>query len=294
MKNILLLFIMAGATAVYSQSKSYDYAYTNKKGICVYSVADKMEAFVIKDGTDPCISSDGKKLAYTVNAKDGTRFIRVIDLNTKAKTTLNTNNNNCYGAIWSPDGKWIAYNVEIDNKWTIAVIDVNNTGPKVLGGKINDCYSPVWLTNSKGIVVQNMAKVFVLDLSGNIIISYNLKDLEGGMPELKDGVGESSSDKFIITNDNKKIVFSCEVNDPSIASKDGPPSAVFIYDIDNKKTSRLSPKGYVAGEVIIKGNNVLFAASKGNSPISNIYSVDMYGRNFKLLFPGCVDISAKN
>jgi TolB protein len=291
MKNILLLFLVISTSAVYSQSKTYDYAYTNKKGICVYSVADKKEYPVVKNGADPCISPDGKKVAYTVNGKGSQRFIKIMDLTSKAVITLNTQNDNCYGAVWSPDGKLIVYNADIDNKWCIEVIGSNNTGPKVLSGKINDSYSPVWLANSKNVAVQDMAKVFVLDISGNVITVYDMKDLQGGLPELKDGVGSSSFDQFVIANDNAKIVFSSETDEPG---ENGPPSAIFIYDIASKKTLRLSPKGYDAGHIIIKGNNALFTASKHNSSVASIYMVDMDGRNFKLLFPGCTDISAKN
>jgi TolB protein len=291
MKNILLLLFMTSASAVYSQSKSYDYAYSNKKGICVYSAADKKEYLVVKNGADPYISPDGTKLAYTVNGKDSQRFIKIIDLTTKAITTLNTQNDNCYGAVWSPDGKFIVYNADINNKWSIEVIGSNNDEPKVLSGKINDSYSPEWLANSKSIAVQDMAKIFVLDLSGNVMTVYDMKDLQGGLPELKDGVGSSSFDQFVITDNNAKIVFSSETDEPG---ENGPPSAIFIYDIASKKTLRLSPKGYDAGHIIIKDNIVLFTASKHNSSIASIYSVDMDSKNFKLLFPGCTDISAKN
>ena len=43
MKNILLLLLFFGVAAVSAQPKTYDYAYLNKKGICVYSIANKME-----------------------------------------------------------------------------------------------------------------------------------------------------------------------------------------------------------------------------------------------------------
>ena len=138
------------ASQLFAQPKSYDYAYINQRGICVYSNADKKEYFILKDGADPCISPDGTKLAYTVNLKNGNRAIAVIDLNTKAKISLITHNDNCYGPKWSPDGKWIAYNAFLGSKWSIAVIGANNTGARLLGKNAEDVYSPEWLANSEG------------------------------------------------------------------------------------------------------------------------------------------------
>ena len=286
MKNILLLLSMIITIGVYGQSKSYDYAYMNKKGICVYSVADKKEVLITKKGQDPYISPDGKKLAYSSSNDKGDRFIDVVDLNTRRKIILNTQNNNSYGPVWSPDGGLIAYN-SFDSKnakWYIALIDSGNTNLRILTGQIENSYVPSWLANSQNVVAQNLDNVYVVNLSGDIIKSYKIADLSKAM-------GASSSDRFIFTDDNKKIVFSEDVDEPG--ESDGPPSAVFVYDIANKSTLRLSPKGYFANEVFVKGNKVLFTASKLNSRVQNVFSVDVNGKNFKVLFPGCSSVSAK-
>ena len=112
MKPILLLLLLICTSQIYGQGKSYDYCYQNKKSICVYSIADKQEQVIVKEGgTDPCISPDGKKVAYTINSKGDTRTVGIIDLNSKQKITLKTNSRNCFGPVWSPDGKYIAYSV---------------------------------------------------------------------------------------------------------------------------------------------------------------------------------------
>lgn len=278
----------------YGQTKSYDYCYSNTKGICVYSVADKKELLIVSSnkGTDPCISPDGTKLAYTVNYPNGDRNIAIIDLTTKQKTVLNTESRNCYGPVWSPDGQYVAYNVFNPQKsnWLVAVIDAANTSYKVLTAQLEQSYMPSWLADSKSVVVQNMDTVFIFDLQGNIITTYKIADMGNGVAVLKDS-GPSSSDRFIFTSDNRKVVFSSEVNEPG--GSDGPPTSVFVYNTESKSALRLCPKGYFAGGVFIKGNKVLFTASKLKSTVQNVYTVDLDGKNFRLLFPNCADISAR-
>src|SRR5580700_9771685 len=105
MRTILLVLLSICSFNTFGQVRSYDYAYSNTKGICVYSAANKQEVLAAKHGDNPCISPDGTKLAYTVLSKNGDRTIGVIDLATKQKMLLNTGSNNCYGPVWSPDGK---------------------------------------------------------------------------------------------------------------------------------------------------------------------------------------------
>jgi TolB protein len=295
MRKILFLLLVVCISNAYGQNKSFDYCYTNSKGICVYSVADKAEYLVVSPnkGSDPCISPDGTKLAYTANLPNGDRNIAVIDLTTNHKKVLSTDSKNCYGPMWSPDGQYIAYNVFNTEKsnWSIAIIDAANTGYKVLTAQLEQSYMPTWQADSKSVVVQNMDTVFIFDLEGNIITTYKVADMDRGVSVLQDA-GPSSSDRFVFTNDGKKIVFSSEANEPG--GSDGPPTAVFVYNTESRSTLRLSPKGYFAGGVFIKGDKVLFTASKLKSNTQNVYIVDMDGKNMKILFPNCADISAKN
>jgi Tol biopolymer transport system component len=96
----------------------------------------------------------------------------------------------------------------------------------------------------------------------------------------------------VLTPDRKKIVFSTEVDEPGY--EEGPPTAVYVYDIAGKSTIRLSPKGYYGMGVIIRNNKVLFSGGKVTSTIENIYTVDLDGKNLKVLFPNANTISAKN
>lgn len=276
-----------GAWGAYGQSKSYDYCYINAKGICVYTIADKKEYLVVKKGSDPCISPDGTKVAYTSNLNGVDRVIHVIDVNTKKETILNTGSINCYGPMWSPDGKYIAYNVfNLEkSRWDIAIIDVANTAPRLLTTQLEQSYAPVWNADSKSVVVQTIDQVYVFDLEGNIEKTYKVADMTNTY-------GPSSADRFVFTADKGKIIFSTEVDEPGF--EEGPPTAVYVYDIASKSTLRLSPKGYYGRGVCLKNNKVLFSGGKVTSPTEKVYTVDLDGKNLKVLFPNANTISAKN
>ncbi|MBS1527751.1 MAG: PD40 domain-containing protein [Bacteroidetes bacterium] len=282
---LFCLFMLNG----FCQNKSYDYCYSGNKGIYVYSIADQ-KAYPILRGvsaTDLCISPDGMKVAYTVNSKDG-RNIGVIDLNSKQKTVLHTQSNNCYGPVWSPDGNYIAYNVFNDqtSKWSIAVIGTApGSAPQVLTGKLSECYMPAWTTDSKNVVVQDMSAVYVFDLYGNITTTISI-------PEIPKTFGASSSDRFIFTSDGRKIVFTLESDEPGF--ENGPPSAVFVYDVASKAATRLLPKGYYANNIWLKGDVVLISGGNIKAKSENIYAVGLDGKNLKILFHNANGISAKN
>lgn len=284
MKTILILLLSCCTFGLCAQVRSFDYAYEKKKGICVYSVADKKETLVTQ-GHDPCISPDGTKLAYTVYSKNGNRTIGIIDLNTRQKTVLHTGSNNCFGPAWSHDGKYIAYHVFDEQKvnWSIAVIGSADGTPQAITKKQEQCYAPAWRYDTESLIAQNLDDIFVFDLSGNIINDYKVTDVVKGM-------GLSSTDRVLFSPDGKKMIYTCDVDEPGY---DGPPSAAFIYDISNKTSVRLSPKGYYATGVWLQGDRVLFTGGRIQSMISNVYTVGADGKNFKLLFANCSSISAK-
>lgn len=289
MKNFILLLFSIWINTAQGQTKSFDYAYVNNKGICVYSIAEKKEYFIVEIGQNPSISPDGKKLAYT-DFKGTKRLLAIIDLNTKAKTILSTYCDNCYGPLWSPDGKYIAYNAWDKTKkkrWSIALINADNTQARVLSVPNNNFYSPSWLSDSKHLSVHNMNDVLVIDLSGKVTDTLKFNNLKKAIPSL---LGFSSSDQFTFTYDNKKIVFRTEIDEN--AGDGTPANAAFIYDTFTKKALQISPKGFIVVQATIRGNQIFLELTKLNSPTSSIYTVGTDGKNLKMLFPGCGSISA--
>jgi len=280
-------FIMAFSLSFsYGQNtKSFDYCYSHDGGIYVYSVSSKKAELVIKQ-TDPYLSPDGTKLAYTTNSENGNRQIEVMDLNTKQKTLLNTNNTNCYGPVWSPDGEFIVYNAFINNIWQIGIIDKDNHEPVIITKSQNyttENFSPTWSADSKKIVVQNLDTVYIFSKEANLIekIPVNTFANQDDM---------TSFSRFCLTKDENKIVFDCSVDEPGFNE---PPGAIFVFDRKTKTTKRLTPKGYWCSQPFLKGDRIYFTASKKDSKFDNIFSIKTDGTEFKLMLKNASDFTSK-
>jgi hypothetical protein len=149
--------------------------------------------------------------------------------------------------------------------------------------KLEESYMPVWLAGSKTLSVQDMNSVYVFNLAGEIIKTYKMADISADF-------SSTSSDRYIFTGNNK-IVFNSEVN--AASDSDVPPTAIYVYDTASKKCMRITPKGYFPYDITVKNDKILFSATKNKSTISNIYSIDMDGKNLKLLFKNTSYLSAK-
>jgi TolB protein len=82
----------------------------------------------------PAWSPDGKRIAYTNSAPDGSRQIFVIDADGKNTKQLTVNGNfNCYAA-WSPDGKKIAYMSfdAVKSKGSLALMNPDGSEQKII------------------------------------------------------------------------------------------------------------------------------------------------------------------
>src|SRR4029079_9928064 len=82
----------------------------------------------------PTWSPDGKHIAYTNSADDGSRQIFVIDVDGKNTKQLTKDGNfNCYAA-WSPDGKQIAYMSfeSVKSKGSLALMNPDGSEKKII------------------------------------------------------------------------------------------------------------------------------------------------------------------
>jgi dipeptidyl aminopeptidase/acylaminoacyl peptidase len=250
----------------------YDLAYQAGRDIKVLQYKNKKELF-FRDGSNPALSPDGNKLAYTKSEDSGKGFIRyivIVDLYTKSEIKLNVPNSNYYGASWSPDNSYIAFNILVNNIWQIGIINYDNSGFRIINGTTNfGLFSPTWTSDSKRIISHNLSTIYNFDLNGKLIDTIDIHNTLG------ENYFMSSNTRFIFTSENKLIVFSCDINE-TMKNVDGPLEAVFSYNTITKKITRLSPIGMDASDLDIeKDSNVMFSGSRESEKYKSIYRVNL-------------------
>jgi len=252
-------------------SKNFALAYQDGDKIVATSI-DTMKQISFGGATDPAISPDGNKLAYTVSDSAGNRSIWIADMENKSQGKLQVNSNNYYQAMWSADGAAIAFNIfNSKNLWKIGVIKTDNSGYVMLdsASKIN-VYAPTW-KNEKEIVGQDLTKLYTFDRTGKLIDSKLIADLIGKEFSI------ASSNRFFYTKNGEKLIFNAG-NADILDGLTGPSEAVYVLDLASKKVTRISPKGINVPYVFLTADDRIFY-SGAEKPFtqSKIYVSDLEG-----------------
>jgi TolB protein len=289
---IILAFLFSCCRV--SGQKRYDVCYSYGLNIFGFSRADKKEDTLDIIAADPNLSPDGSRIAYTKFRQLGDRRrIEIADLGSGTTFLLDSACKICYGPVWSPDGKYIAYNAFIDYHWFILLWDLGGKAEPVnLSKELNatgEAYSPTWSDDGKKILVQDLTHLFILDLAGRIIDSIPIT-------RLRKDPAISSRSRYILSRDETSIIFDMELDGSSAG--DDPPSAIFVYDRKTKKTTKVSPVGYDCFQPVLKGNRIFYCGWKEGDPtidkqtfVGNIYSSAIDGSDFRLEFKNRRDFS---
>lgn len=248
-------------------NKNFALAYQDENKIVATSI-DTMKQISFGGATNPAISPDGKKLAYTVTDSAGHRSIWVADMENKSQLQLLANSGNYYQAMWSPGGSVLAFSIfNPKNIWKIGIAKPDNTGLLVLdsASKIN-VFSPTW-KNEQELIGHDLINLYTFDISGKLNNTQSIAALIGN------DFAIASSNRFFYTSDGKKLVFNAN-------NKTG--EAVYILDFASKKVDRISAEGMNVPYVFVTADDRIFYSGAEKSSNNKIYVSDLDG-NSKLL-----------
>jgi dipeptidyl aminopeptidase/acylaminoacyl peptidase len=204
------------------------------------------------------LSPDGKLLAYSV-----TRFDRpgrpwgqlwVMDLATQKSTRLGGENDGSGGAVWSPDGQWIAYFGKAEGKEGLAIAHPDGSSATFLYD-VKDTNAPLpstgasvtWSPDSKQVA-------FISSTPG---------------PETADATG----DPIVIT----RYMYKPDAGEGMTRFNDNRRLHIFIVDIASKRVRQLTDGTYYEHSIdwSPNGEEIVFVSDRSPNP-DQFFNYDIF------------------
>ena len=233
-------------------------------------------------------------VAYTISdSVNPDRRIGMMDLETGRAVILDTACHNCYGPVWSPDERFLAYNAFTGSEWGIKYVDTGGRHADFLARPRDGqgYYSPSWTADSKKVLVQDMSAVYFVDLKGTILTTIPFNDIDTN-------ISASSTMNFLLTPKEDKLIYaSGNKMDTVVApNSDETPSYIFSYDMSSKKVTRLTLGKYDCFYPVLRGDTIFchgWDPLGGEHQLTNLYRLNMNGGDFKLAFKRCSYFSCR-
>ncbi len=140
------------------------------------------------------------------------------------------------------------------------------------------CYSPVWARHAKSVFCQDMTNVYHIGLDGTVRAQWKISQI---VPK-----GDMSADGRIdVSLDGKRWLLSIDMGEESGRTDwDGPSPALWVFDLQSQKATRLTPKKLFGWDgVWIDNDNVLFLSRAHGEKDDSIYRMSADGEKLKQL-----------
>jgi TolB protein len=240
----------------------------------------------IADGIFPAISPDGTRVAFnTVEKTSETTYVRhmaVADLATgKVNVFKDVPSQNSYYPSWTADGKQILFTTRPHEVWDLVAINSDGTNFHVLKpGVQNEVtrFSPVWAHDGQSVFCQDMTNIYQVGLDGAVRAQWKISEI---VPK-----GDMSGDGRIdVSPDGKRLLLSIDMGEESSRKDwDGPLPALWAFDLQSQKATRLTPKKLFGWDgVWIDNDNILFLSRADGEKEDSVYRMSADGKNLKRL-----------
>ena len=123
-----------------------------------------------------------------------------------------------------------------------------------------------------------MSNIYQIALDGKVSAQWKIDKI---VPK-----GDMSGDGRIdVSPDGKRLLLSIDMAEESGRTDwDGPLPAVWAFDLQSKKASRLTPKKLFGWDgVWLDNDNILFLSRDAGEKEDSIYRMSTYGKNLKRL-----------
>jgi TolB protein len=139
-------------------------------------------------------------------------------------------------------------------------------------------YSPVWARDGQSVFCEDMANIYQIGLDGAVRTQWKIGKI---VPN-----GDMSGDGRIdVSPDRKRLLLSIDMGEGSGRKDwDGPLPALWAFDVQSQKATRLTPKKMFGWDGIwLDNNNILFLSRALGEKEDSVYRMSLDGKNLKRL-----------
>ncbi len=285
-RNILLVLSVALLTTTAAFSAPRKIAYEQRENIFVADL-DGARARKIAVGALPDISPDGTRVAFNTqgdakNRSGPERHIAIVDVATGKVTVLkDIPSDNCFGPVWSPDGKQLAFMIMADKKWQLGLVNADGSGFRLATNSEvnNDGLGGLeWSRDGKWIFCHDLDNLYQVGLDGKTTNKWALSKIltEASM---------NSGDRLSASPDGKSLLMDVDCGaEHERKNWDGPQPAIQEFELGSEKAVRLTGKNDFVWEPFwLSDNEFLCIMQKENENEPSIYRMSIDGKNPKLI-----------
>ena len=246
-------------------------------------------------GTSAAFSPDGTQIAFLSHAAyadpaDPETHIAVIDIaSRKVKIFKAIPSSRCLDPVWSPDGKWIAFQSRREStEWIsdLAVVRPDGTGFNIIKKgeepPKSAFNSPCWARDGRSIFYHDTINIYRLGLDGVVLGQWKIDKI---VPfDYMTGGG-----RIDVSPDGKRLLLTIDYRKDS----DAPPPSLWSFDLTTQAAVRLSTPKELWIEVgcWLDNNNILVVSRSPNDAPGEIYRMSIDGTNVKRLITNARGVS---
>lgn len=274
---LALLFTVVGASAAATR----EIAFARGSEILVAQL-DGSHPRQIAKGSFPDISPDGTRIVF--NTEGDKRRIALVDVATKKVKIFQAEipSDNCFGAIWSPDGSQILFNIWADNKWHLASIRADGSGFRYVRkstGTSDSLWSICWAPDGKSIYGQDLEQIYRFSLEGKEEARWETAKLfpKGGL---------NSGSSLAVAPDGKRLLVEVDMEEQEapIPNWEGPPPALWVWEVASGRTTRLTPNGLMAMEACwVDDARILYVSQAAKEKQPGLSEMTLTEKNRQML-----------
>lgn len=269
----LLVLTLTAAAFAGPQMAAFD-----REGSICTTTLEQPKPRKLAKGAWPQISPDGTRVAFNTEGgdKDMRRFIAVADLATgRASTLKDVPSDNCYGPVWSPDGRQIVFYILTENNWHIGLVDADGTHFRYLkkaDGQDHSYWSAAWAPDGKSLFCEDLDTIYRIGLDGKILAQWSVAKIfpHGGL---------SSGSRLAPSPDGKSLLVDVDM-DENVDREDwdGPPPSIWRLDLATGKTERITkPDQYLWEPAWINDREILCNGLPAGSKTFSLFRLPAAG-----------------